>query len=156
MYTAHHDPSHCFPETKNELSVQVYGDWMPRSIFGRFYALFAYIRMAWVALVMAFWSAPCDVIFCDQVQRLLISQSCTKHILFITACVWYRCLHAFPSCSLPGQGYFFIATSPTSCWHRFTLKFDSLSSKTVDSSCCTCHDNSPVGCYAAAPRFCHF
>lgn len=83
MFTAHHDPSHCFPETKSELSVQVYGDWMPRSICGRFYALFAYVRMAWVALVMAFWSPPCDVIFCDQVSACIpILQLTRARVLF--------------------------------------------------------------------------
>ena len=43
--TAHHDPKHCFPETKNgQLQVTAVGDWLPRSILGKGYALFAYLR----------------------------------------------------------------------------------------------------------------
>ena len=35
--TNHHDPSHCFEETKsNQLHVTVVGDWIPRSAFGRY------------------------------------------------------------------------------------------------------------------------
>ena len=45
LITNHHDPEHCFPETKSDLSVQVVGSWFPRKIFGRFYALCAYLRM---------------------------------------------------------------------------------------------------------------
>ena len=34
--TNHHDPDHCFEETKsNQLHVTVIGDWIPRSLFGR-------------------------------------------------------------------------------------------------------------------------
>lgn len=44
--TSHHDPNHCFAETKDgSLPVTVVADWFPRHIFGRFFALCAYIRM---------------------------------------------------------------------------------------------------------------
>lgn len=44
--TTHHDPEHCFSETKDgTISVTVVGNWLPRHILGRFFALFAYIRM---------------------------------------------------------------------------------------------------------------
>ena len=34
--TNHHDPEHCFEETRNgDLKVTVVGDWLPRSVFGR-------------------------------------------------------------------------------------------------------------------------
>ena len=34
--TNHHDPGHCFEETKgDQLRVTVIGDWLPRSVFGR-------------------------------------------------------------------------------------------------------------------------
>lgn len=44
--TTHHDADHCFSETKDgTIPVTVVGNWLPRHIFGRFFALFAYIRM---------------------------------------------------------------------------------------------------------------
>ncbi|KAL6071765.1 Alpha-1,3-mannosyltransferase-like protein [Balamuthia mandrillaris] len=50
IFTAHHDPSHCFVETINgTLEVRVYGDWLPRSFLGRFHTLFALLRNFWVA-----------------------------------------------------------------------------------------------------------
>lgn len=69
IVTSHHDPSHCFPETVNgKISVTVIGDWLPRSLFGRFIALCAYMRMLWAALcVVLFSELKPDVFFCDQV-----------------------------------------------------------------------------------------
>ena len=50
MYTAHHDPSHCFEETRDgTLAVTVYGDWLPRAVCGRCMALCAYIRVFWTS-----------------------------------------------------------------------------------------------------------
>lgn len=44
--TSHHDTSHCFTETKDgTFSVTVVGDWLPRHICGKFFALCAYLRM---------------------------------------------------------------------------------------------------------------
>lgn len=44
--TSHHDPNHCFSETKDgTIPVTVVGDWLPRNIFGKFFALCAYLRM---------------------------------------------------------------------------------------------------------------
>lgn len=44
--TSHHDPAHCFTETRDgTIPVTIVGDWLPRNIFGKFYALCAYIRM---------------------------------------------------------------------------------------------------------------
>ena len=45
IVTAHHDPGHCFAETRDgTLPVTAVGDWLPRSIFGMCYASCAYIR----------------------------------------------------------------------------------------------------------------
>ncbi|CAL4081546.1 unnamed protein product [Meganyctiphanes norvegica] len=68
--TAHHDPTHCFPETiDGQLQVTCVGDWLPRSTFGKFSALWAYIRMIYVALYMVFFSKIIyDVVFVDQVS----------------------------------------------------------------------------------------
>ena len=68
--TSHHSPQHCFVETRDgTLPVTVVGDWLPRRIFGRFYALCAYVRMIYAALYVVFFSglSP-DIVFCDQVS----------------------------------------------------------------------------------------
>lgn len=73
IFTSHHDASHCFPETINgTLNVTSVGDWLPRHLFGRLHALFAYIRMIYVAFYLVFASgfSP-DVIFCDQVSACI-------------------------------------------------------------------------------------
>ncbi|CAG9567920.1 unnamed protein product [Danaus chrysippus] len=55
-YTNHHDPSHCFAETMNgTFPVNVVGDWIPRSIFGRFRAACAYARMVFAAIYLAWY-----------------------------------------------------------------------------------------------------
>lgn len=71
--TAHHDPNHCFEETKNgQLKVTVIGDWLPTNMFGHFKALFAYLRMVLVALYVAFWSRiDYDLLIVDQVSACI-------------------------------------------------------------------------------------
>lgn len=69
--TNHHDPQHCFEETRNgSLPVVTVGDWLPRNIFGKFSALCAYIRMIYAAMyaVLASNEPAYDVIFCDQIS----------------------------------------------------------------------------------------
>lgn len=70
IFTSHHDKNHCFSETKDgSLETVVIGDWLPRSIYGRFYAVFAYLRMIYAAFYLMFSSnfMP-DIVFCDQVS----------------------------------------------------------------------------------------
>ena len=51
IYTARHDPRRCFDETRDgTLRVVVAGDWLPKRILGRCYALCASARMVAVAL----------------------------------------------------------------------------------------------------------
>ncbi|XP_055339574.1 alpha-1,3/1,6-mannosyltransferase ALG2-like [Paramacrobiotus metropolitanus] len=71
--TAHHDPSHCFPETRDgTLEICVVGDWLPRSLGGRLHALFAYLRMIVCAVWLIGWSGwQYDVVFCDQVSACI-------------------------------------------------------------------------------------
>ncbi|CAH1244004.1 ALG2 [Branchiostoma lanceolatum] len=68
--TAHHDPGHCFPETRDgTLSVTAVGDWLPRSVLGHCYALCAYLRMVVAALCLVGFSGwEYDVVFCDQIS----------------------------------------------------------------------------------------
>ncbi|XP_055925224.1 alpha-1,3/1,6-mannosyltransferase ALG2-like [Argiope bruennichi] len=70
IFTNHHDPAHCFSETKDgSLDTVVIGDWLPRTICGRFIALCAYIRMIYAAIFLVFFSdyKP-NLYICDQVS----------------------------------------------------------------------------------------
>lgn len=70
--TNHHDPNHCFEETRNgELEVETVGDWLPRSVFQKFTAFWAYFRMVWASLYAAFILSrkeQIDVIFVDAIS----------------------------------------------------------------------------------------
>lgn len=85
--TAHHDPAHCFQETRDgTLKITVAGDWLPRSIFGRFYALFAYMRMIYASIYLVFFSGiTADLIFCDQIS------ACIPVLRFSKAKVLFYC-----------------------------------------------------------------
>jgi len=73
MVTAHHDPSHCFEETRDgTLDVKCVGDWLPRSFGGYCYALCAYIRMIYAALYLVLFShLEPEVVICDQVSACI-------------------------------------------------------------------------------------
>lgn len=67
--TTHHDPEHCFSETKDgTIPVTVVGSWIPRHILGRFFALFAYIRMIYAAIYILFCERQPEIVFCDLVS----------------------------------------------------------------------------------------
>lgn len=70
--TNHHDPTHCFEETRDgTLKVQTVGDWLPRSIFNKFTAACAYIRMLYATLYTTFVLSreeKFDVIFVDSIS----------------------------------------------------------------------------------------
>ncbi|KAF1328396.1 Alpha-1,3-mannosyltransferase, partial [Globisporangium splendens] len=73
MFTAHHDVAHCFEETRGDgplaRCVKVYGDWLPKTIFGKLYAACAWMRVMYVTLVIGFlYSAEIDAFFVDQVS----------------------------------------------------------------------------------------
>ncbi|XP_063602050.1 alpha-1,3/1,6-mannosyltransferase ALG2-like [Penaeus indicus] len=73
VFTSHHDHSHCFPETVDgQLEVHCAGDWLPRSTFGKLYALWAYIRMIYLALYLVLFSKlEYEVAFVDQVAACI-------------------------------------------------------------------------------------
>jgi hypothetical protein len=56
IVTSHHDTSHCFEETLPEgilgNKINVYGDWLPRQIFGKFTAMCSVVRMVYIAVVV--------------------------------------------------------------------------------------------------------
>lgn len=67
--TSHHNRSHCFVETRDgTLPVKVIGDWLPRNIFGKFYALCMYVRMIVISLYVIFFYNKPDLVFCDLVS----------------------------------------------------------------------------------------
>ena len=83
--TAHHDPTHCFPETTDgSLRVTVAGDWLPRSLFGRFYAVFAYLRMIYTSIYLVFLhDQSFDIIICDQISACIpVLKLTRKPIIF--------------------------------------------------------------------------
>ncbi|KAI9032286.1 alpha-1,3/1,6-mannosyltransferase ALG2 [Hyaloraphidium curvatum] len=69
VYTSHHDPSHCFEETRDgTLAVRVLGDFLPRHFFGRFHVLCAILRNIYLALFVWLAGETYDVAFVDQVS----------------------------------------------------------------------------------------
>jgi alpha-1,3/alpha-1,6-mannosyltransferase len=73
VFTSHHDPKHCFEETKDgTLDVRVHGDFLPRDIMGRFYIICAMLRQ----LVITLWILKnerdtFDVLFIDQLSACI-------------------------------------------------------------------------------------
>ncbi|KAG0230330.1 Alpha-1,3-mannosyltransferase-like protein [Actinomortierella wolfii] len=71
MYTSHHDPSHCFEETRDgTLTVRVGGNTIvPRTIFNRFYIVCAILRNLHLALSLLLFSSEIyDIIIVDQLS----------------------------------------------------------------------------------------
>ncbi len=73
MFTAHHDPNHCFKETSDgTLKVTCVGDWLPRHCCQKGYAFWAYLRMIVVACYLVLFSKDTfDVIICDQISACI-------------------------------------------------------------------------------------
>ncbi|CAG2171761.1 unnamed protein product [Oppiella nova] len=71
----------CF---NGSLEVTVVGDWMPRSVFNRFYALMAYYRMIIAAIYVIFFSdLQFDLIFCDSISACIpVLKLSKKKIVF--------------------------------------------------------------------------
>lgn len=86
IYTAHHDTSHCFEETKGIFQflkhvdsmivasgrlgkcIIVRGDWLPKSIGLKMYAFCAMVRMVYLGLVVLLREREADVYIVDQVS----------------------------------------------------------------------------------------
>ncbi|KAI8930203.1 hypothetical protein BC831DRAFT_440852 [Entophlyctis helioformis] len=73
LYTSHHDPSHCFQETRDgTLDVRVRGDWLPRALLGKGHIVFAILRNLYLALTLVLASsvslASYDVLLVDQLS----------------------------------------------------------------------------------------
>lgn len=98
--TNHFDVSHAFDELKSgQYPVQVYGDWIPRGLFGRFQALSAYIRMVYLSIVYLLFyrkKNPPDLYFTDLIP---IANPLLK---FAGEKVIYYCHHPDLLASAPG------------------------------------------------------
>uniref|UniRef100_A0A674E6B1 Alpha-1,3/1,6-mannosyltransferase ALG2 n=1 Tax=Salmo trutta TaxID=8032 RepID=A0A674E6B1_SALTR len=71
IWTAHHDPTHCFSETLDpDLNVVCVGDWLPTSVFGYLHALFHYLFMLTLTFTLVFFSLLLQVSVCIPVLRL--------------------------------------------------------------------------------------
>lgn len=80
IYTAHHDTTHCFEETRDgTLDVRVRGDWMPRTTFGKLHVVWAVLRNIYCALVMVLASEQFDVVIADQVSVCIPVLRLRKH-----------------------------------------------------------------------------
>ncbi|KAL0131409.1 hypothetical protein PUN28_002740 [Cardiocondyla obscurior] len=97
--TTHHDLEHCFSETKDgTIPITVVGSWLPRHIFGKFYALCAYIRMIYAAIYIIICNQQPEVVFCDLVSVCIpILRLRVPHVVFY-------CHYPDQLLSLPG-GY---------------------------------------------------
>ncbi|KAI6173870.1 Phenylalanyl-tRNA synthetase beta subunit [Aphelenchoides besseyi] len=72
IVTNHFSESHCFEDAlKFRDDIFVIARWFPRSIFGRFNALCAYIRLCIAALFVLF-KLDCDVVFMDSISLPLV------------------------------------------------------------------------------------
>lgn len=72
IYTPYHDPTHCFPETKDgSLTVEVRGNWFPRTILGRGVAFCSYVRMLLATLFVVMYGGWFDAVVVDQVSAVL-------------------------------------------------------------------------------------
>lgn len=98
--TNHFDKNHAFEELKNgEYPIEVYGDWLPRSIFGKCQALCAYIRMVYLTLVYALFyrkEQKPDVYFVDLIPIAI------PILKFFGEKVIYYCHHPDLLASTPG------------------------------------------------------
>lgn len=71
FYTGHHDKHRCFQETADgTLEVIALGSWIPRSIFNRFHALLAYLKIMLIAIYLVIFSTH-DLVLCDQVPTCI-------------------------------------------------------------------------------------
>ncbi|KAK4804919.1 hypothetical protein SAY86_004736 [Trapa natans] len=72
VFTSHHDKNRCFEETlSGAFPVTIYGSFLPRHIFYRLHAIFAYLRCIFVAICMLFMWPSFDVILVDQVSAVI-------------------------------------------------------------------------------------
>lgn len=117
--TTHHDFNHCFEETKDgSFPVTVVGDWIPRNIFGKLYALCAYVRMIYAALyIVCFSKTNPDIIFCD------IVSACIPFLKLGNSTVLFYCHFPDQLLSSPGSSLKKMYRRPLNWIEEITTKF---------------------------------
>lgn len=117
IITNHHSVSHCFEETKDgTLPVTVVGDWLPRTVLGKCYALCSYFRMIYAAFYLTYFSSVVpDVVFVDQISACI-------PVLNLMPCkvIFY--------CHYPDQ---LLAAHDNNLKHYYRLPLDWLEEKTT-------------------------
>ena len=72
IFTSHHDPLHCFEETRKDLRVVVYGDWLPQSLLGgRGKIACAIARQLWLSLCLLLLHPRPSILIVDQLSVAL-------------------------------------------------------------------------------------
>ena len=72
VFTAHHDRTRCFEETKDgSLEVRVYGKFIPQQVRQRLRAPCAIARMGYLAVRLAAGKDRFDIVFCDLVSHAI-------------------------------------------------------------------------------------
>lgn len=94
IFTSHHDPARCFPETRDgTLDVRVYGDFLPRHVGQRLRAPSAITRLAYTSLAMTLRHGPFDLIFCDLVPHTIPLLRCCSGAPVLYYCHFPDQLH---------------------------------------------------------------
>ncbi|KAL1497038.1 hypothetical protein ABEB36_008066 [Hypothenemus hampei] len=98
--TNHFNENYCFDDVvTNNYPIKVYGDWLPRGIFGRCHALCAYIRMIYLSIVYLLFgqgSNPPDLYFVDLIPVAI------PFLKFANKKTIYYCHHPDLLASPPG------------------------------------------------------
>ncbi|KAJ8613148.1 hypothetical protein CTAYLR_004800 [Chrysophaeum taylorii] len=123
IYTAHHDPSHAFPETTRALRVCVRGDFLPREICGRGHVLCASVRNAYTAACLALSGLRADVVIVDQISTCVpILRAIGSRVIFYvhfpdkllaSRGSWLRRVYRFP--------FDLLEELTTGCAHRILV-----------------------------------
>jgi alpha-1,3/alpha-1,6-mannosyltransferase len=72
LFTAHHDHTRCFEETKDgSIDVRVYGDFIPLHLGQRLRAPCTIARMCYLAVRLATYKERFDIVFCDVVPHAI-------------------------------------------------------------------------------------
>lgn len=72
IFTAHHDRTRCFEETRDgTLDIRVYGDFLPIHVGQHLRAPCTIARMSYLACAMTLCGGQFDVIFCDLVPHVI-------------------------------------------------------------------------------------
>jgi alpha-1,3/alpha-1,6-mannosyltransferase len=83
ILTNQYDPRHCFADSK-DFDIITKFSWMPRHLFGRFHALFAYVKLLLASLwFIYFGGIQVNAVIIDQVSLPNLVFKCHKYkVLF--------------------------------------------------------------------------